>query len=171
MSGAKITPLVAAFLAREKNDEDTIVKAFTDAFLADDAETAMRPQFEELAIATAMMYAKSGAGMGNRPAKIKPGREQAVLDVIMENAYSGESLQMSLSRLAKAAGVIGFPCLNAFFASATYKIYPHLTEKSYDGRKPSRANRDGQWRGDAHAGTGRGGRGAEEEIGRSGRSR
>lgn len=158
MSGAMISPAVAAFLAeQEKVDKD--IETFTAAFLADDAKTAMRPEFEELAIATALTYAKSGAGMQNGPAKIKPGREQAVLDVIMENAYSGESLQMSLSRLAKAAGVIGFPCLNAFFASATYKIYPHLTEKSYDGRKPSRANRGGQWRGDAHARAGGGGRG------------
>lgn len=125
MSGATISP---AF-------KD--IETFTDAFLADDAKTAMRPEFEELAIATALTYAKSGAGTKNRPVLIKAGREQAVLDVIMENAYSGESLKMSLSRLSKAAGVIGFPCLNAFFALATYKIYQHLSEKPYGRKKPT----------------------------------
>ena len=126
---------------------DADIETFTDAFLADDAKTAMRPEFEELAIATALTYAKSGAGTKNRSVPIKAGREQAVLDVIMENAYSGESLKMSLSRLSKAAGVIGFPCLNAFFASVTYKIYPHLTEKPYGGKeKPTIGNSRGERR-------------------------
>ena len=138
---------------------DKDIETFTAAFLADDAKTAMRPEFEELAIATALTYAKSGAGTKNRPVPIKAGREQAVLDVIMENAYSGESLKMSLSRLSKAAGVIGFPCLNAFFASATYKIYPHLTERPYGGKeKPTFGNSRGERRAGAHAGPDRGGR-------------
>lgn len=112
------------------NDIDT----FTTAFLTDDADTAMRPEFEELAIATVLTYAASSCSLKNATVPIKPGREQAVIDVIMTNAYPGESLQMSLARLSRAAGVIGFPCLNAFFASATYKIYPQLSEVPYGRR-------------------------------------
>lgn len=118
---------------------DKDMDTFMTAFLADDAEVAMRPEFEEMAIAVAMTYAQGGGGWRNGPAKIKPGRERAVLDVIMTHAYSGEGVEMSLARLSKAAGVLGFPCLNAIFSSATYKIFPHLTERPYHGRRRKRS--------------------------------
>ena len=152
---------------------DKDIETFTTAFLADDAETAMRPEFEELAIATAMTYAKSGGGMRNRPAKIKPGREQAVLDVLMANAYPGERLEMSLSRLAKAAGAAGFPFLSAFTACATYKIFPHLTEKPYGRtvKEPTFGDRRRERRGNAHAGPGGGAGRGETALRGGGRRR
>lgn len=95
----------------------------------------MSPEFGGLAADVALAYIESGCSLKNLPAKVKEGEESALLDVIMKNAYSGESLEMSLSRVARAAGVLGFTVLSAFSASVTYKIFTQLTERPYGSRK------------------------------------
>lgn len=125
--------------------EDTIDR-FLDAFLGGDADKAMSPEFEGLAADVALAYIESGCSAKNPPAKVKEGGESALLDVIMDNAYPGESLELSLSRVARAAGVLGFTVLSAFSASVTYKIFTQLTERPYGSRKSTGKDSGGERR-------------------------
>ena len=145
---------------------DAEIERFVDAFLGGDVERAMSPEFEGLAAEVASVYVESGCRAGNAPAKVKEGGEEALLDAIMRNAYPGESLEMSLSRVAKAAGALGFEVLSEFAASAAYKIFKQLTERPYGIRKPTcedssgeRRERAGAAEGDVEGGGGEGVRG------------
>lgn len=104
------------------------------AFLRDDAELAADPRAVELLEVVADAWSDK-AGDKRAVARIKPGREAAVLDVIMSCAYTGEGLDMSLARLARAVGYMGLPYISAFTAHAAYHKFPHLTEKPYHGRR------------------------------------
>lgn len=112
---------------------DADINAFLDAFLSDDAEAANRPEFESLAATVTAAYAESAYLDGHRPAvpRLKPGRESAVLDVIMSRAYPGENLEISLSRLSKAVQTLGFPLITAVSATFAYNTFPHLSEIPY----------------------------------------
>lgn len=124
---------------------ETIAK-FVDAFLADDAEECHKPEYENLAALVTMTYTESawrtamkrGAPEPPMPT-LSPRHESAVLDAIMSNAYSGEPLEVSLSRLAKAVQQLGFPSLTAFSATAAYNTFPQLSETFY---VPSRNTRN-----------------------------
>ena len=124
---------------------ETIAK-FVDAFLADDAEECHKPEYENLAALVTMTYTESawrtamkrGATEPPMPT-LSPRHESAVLDAIMSNAYSGEPLEVSLSRLAKAVQQLGFPSLTAFSATAAYNTFPQLSETFY---APSRKTRN-----------------------------
>ena len=124
---------------------ETIAK-FVDAFLADDAEECHKPEYENLAALVTMTYTdsawrtamKRGAPEPPMPT-LSPRHESAVLDAIMSNAYSGEPLEVSLSRLAKAVQQLGFPSLTAFSATAAYNTFPQLSETFY---APSRNTRN-----------------------------
>jgi len=117
-------------------------EACIQAFLRDDADVAKRVDAAELLECVADAWSDK-ADMHNKAVAVKPGREQAVLDCIMECAYPGESLPLSYARLLRAVGCMGFPYVTAFTARAAYLIYPQLTEKPYGGRKnkPSCADR------------------------------
>ena len=124
---------------------ETIAK-FVDAFLADDAEECHKPEYENLAALVTMTYTDSAwrtaMKRGTReppPPTLSPRHESAVLDAIMSNAYSGEPLEVSLSRLAKAVQQLGFPSLTAFSATAAYNTFPQLSEAFY---VPSRNTRN-----------------------------
>ena len=124
---------------------ETIAK-FVDAFLADDAEECHKPEYENLAALVTMTYTESawrtamkrGAPEPPMPT-LSPRHESAVLDASMSNAYSGEPLEVSLSRLAKAVQQLGFPSLTAFSATAAYNTFPQLSETFY---VPSRNTRN-----------------------------
>ena len=126
---------------------ETIAK-FVDAFLADDAEECHKPEYENLAALVTMTYTESawrtamkrGAPEPPMPT-LSPRHESAVLDVIMTNAYSGEPLEVSLSRLAKAVQQLGFPSLTAFSATAAYNTFPQLSETFYAPSRNTRNNR------------------------------
>ena len=124
---------------------DADINAFLDGFLAGDGEAANDPKFEELAAIVAMTYAKSawrtaferGAKEPPRPV-LKPSDQKSVLDVIMNRSYSGEALDISFSRMAKAVQTLGFPSITAFSATAAYNTFPHLSETPYEPRAKSR---------------------------------
>lgn len=126
---------------------ETIAK-FVDAFLADDAEECHKPEYENLAALVTMTYTdsawrtamKRGAPEPPMPT-LSPRHESAVLDAIMSNAYSGEPLEVSLSRLAKAVQQLGFPSLTAFSATAAYNTFPQLSETFYAPSRNTRNNR------------------------------
>lgn len=126
---------------------ETIAK-FVDAFLADDAEECHKPEYENLAALVTMTYTESawrtamkrGAPEPPMPT-LSPRHESAVLDAIMSNAYSGEPLEVSLSRLAKAVQQLGFPSLTAFSATAAYNTFPQLSETFYAPSRNTRNNR------------------------------
>lgn len=126
---------------------ETIAK-FVDAFLADDAEECHKPEYENLAALVTMTYTESawrtamkcGAPEPPMPT-LSPRHESAVLDAIMSNAYSGEPLEVSLSRLAKAVQQLGFPSLTAFSATAAYNTFPQLSESYYVPQNKRRTNR------------------------------
>ena len=64
-------------------------------------------------------------------------RTEAVLDLIMYNSPSDEPLRLSASRLCRAVGYMGFPCVTAFSAWLAYRKFPRLKELQHHGRKPT----------------------------------
>ena len=61
-------------------------------------------------------------------------RTDAVLDLIMANAPADEQLAISVSRLCRAVGYMGFPCVSAFSAWLAYRTFTRLKELQHGRR-------------------------------------
>lgn len=69
-------------------------------------------------------FAKAPRDLGCVP--VAADRTEAVLDLIMTHSPAAEPLRTSLSRLSRAVGYMGFPCVTAFSAWLAYRNFPHL---------------------------------------------
>ena len=79
-----------------------------------------------------LAFAQSRFDRGCVP--IAADRTDYVRDLIMEVAPADEPLSLSVSRLCRAVGYMGFPCVTAFSAWLAYRKFPRLKE-IHHGRK------------------------------------
>lgn len=124
---------------------DKDIEGFVDAMISGDVEAFSKPEYEELAVMAATIYAKSATPSDRKKSATLDKKDaDKVLDLIMANGCATEDLRLSLSRLAKAAGFIGFKVLTPFAAYATYKIFPHLSKEFKNGKQGKPAHKNGR---------------------------
>lgn len=71
-----------------------------------------------------LAFRRSRADRGCVP--IAADRTDAVLDLIMQYSPPDEPLKTSVSRLSRAVGYMGFPCVSAFSAFLAYRKFTRL---------------------------------------------
>lgn len=129
-------------------DDSTIDKAI-DAMLKGDTDTLFDVgDMEQIAVIMALTFASSPRKRGWRrfSAKLPKDKESKdnVLDIIMANSYAGESLKVSLSRVAKAAWFMGFEVLTPFAAMCAYRTFEKELKNEYKRARKTSARSGGR---------------------------
>lgn len=122
--------------------DETIERAI-DAMLKGDTDTLFDGgDMEQIAVIMALTFASSPRKRGWRKFSSRLPRNNAekdkVLDIIMANAYAGESLKVSISRLAKATWFMGFEVLTPFAAMCAYRTFGKELTNEYARAKRAR---------------------------------
>ena len=69
---------------------------------------------------------------------VHPLAADAVLALIMSNSPSTEALPLSVSRLSRAVGYMGYPCVSTFAAWLAYRRFPKLKEPYNEHRRTNK---------------------------------